>query len=264
MIGELAQSAGANAIFWNRRYEPAITQRDRHVKEQLRKTGLDVASFNGALLHEPWTIQNKAGKPFQVFTPYWKTCLSVGEPAKPVPAPDKIMAPNPWPSTLKIDDLCLQSTIPWADGIRTAWTPGSAGARAELDRFLNKSLLAYDNDRNRPDVNGTSRLSPHLHFGEIGPRQVWNTVREYAEKHRIEEKTWRHWQYMTEIGWREFAHHLLYHFPHTPEKTAPVQIRIFSVADGSGNAQGMAKGGNRLSPGRCGHAAAMDYRLDAQ
>jgi deoxyribodipyrimidine photo-lyase len=218
VLGDLAKSAGAASVFWNRRYEPAIIERDRGIQERLRRSGFEAESFNGALLHEPQDIRNKSGKPYQVFTPFWKACLATGEPPPPLPGPDKLTAPTQWPPTLGLDELGLQPKIQWADDIALAWTPGGAGARAEMERFLKGALFTYDDDRNRPDFNGTSRLSPHLHFGEISPRQVWHSVRECAEKRGIQAKTWRHWQYLTEIGWREFAHQLLYHFPHTPEK----------------------------------------------
>ena len=85
----------------------------------------------------------------------------------------------------------------------------------------------YDEDRNRPDRAGTSRLSPHLHFGEITPRQIWHAVRRHAEAKSIPETTWRAWRFLTEIGWREFAHHLLYHFPHTPAEPLRADFKRF-------------------------------------
>ena len=109
--------------------------------------------------------------------------------------------------------LELESKPDWASGLRAAWHPGSAGAEAELRRFLRQGLLTYADGRNRPDLVGTSRLSPHLHFGEISPRQVWHAVKRFAESQSIPVAVWRKWQFLTELGWREFAHHLLFHFP---------------------------------------------------
>jgi deoxyribodipyrimidine photo-lyase len=214
----VAKATGADAVFWNRRYEPASIARDRKVEEALRAAGLEAQSFNGALLHEPWTIQNKAGRPFQVFTPYWRTCLASVEPADPLAAPHKLTAPIKQPASLPLAALELEPKIDWATGLRAAWHPGSAGANSELQRFLRDGLLAYNEGRNRPDLVGTSRLSPHLHFGEISPRQVWRAVKRFAEAQSIPPTVWRHWQFLTELGWREFAHHLLFHFPHTPEQ----------------------------------------------
>jgi deoxyribodipyrimidine photo-lyase len=214
----VAKETGADAVFWNRRYEPACIARDRKVEEALRAAGLRAESFNAALLYEPWTIQNKAGHPFQVFTPFWRTCLASAEPAKPLPAPGKLAAPPRQPASVPPAALKLQPKPDWAAGLRAAWHPGSAGAQAELRRFLRDGLLTYADGRNRPDLLGTSRLSPHLHFGEISPRQVWHAVERLAESQSVPPNEWRKWQFLTELGWREFAHHLLFHFPHTPEQ----------------------------------------------
>jgi deoxyribodipyrimidine photo-lyase len=133
-------------------------------------------------------------------------------------APRQLIAPLRQSTSLPLAALGLEPKLDWADGLRTAWKPGSAGAQAELRRFLHKRLLSYAESRNRPDLVGTSRLSPHLHFGEISPRQVWQAVKRFAESQSIPAAVWRHWQFLTELGWREFAHHLLFHFPHTPEQ----------------------------------------------
>jgi deoxyribodipyrimidine photo-lyase len=210
----LARETRASAVFWNRRYEPAMIARDKQIKEALRSAGLIAESYNAALLHEPWTIQNQSGKPFQVFTPFWKRCLTQPDPEAPVPAPQQLPAPRSWPQSLRLAELELEPRINWAAGLRTAWQPGEAGAQAQLRRFLESAFANYTGDRNRPDLPATSRLSPHLHFGEISPRQIWHAVRQHAGT--AGGTTWRSSQFLTEVGWREFAHHLLYHFPHTP------------------------------------------------
>jgi len=227
-LRRVAEAAGADAVFWNRRYEPAAIARDRQVEQALRAAGLQTESHNGALLHEPWTVQNKSGRPFQVFTPFWRTCLASGEPAAPLPAPRKLVPPSRRPAALPLMVLGLEAAHSWTDGLRAAWHPGSVGANAELRRFLRRGLLAYDEGRNRPDLLGTSRLSPHLHFGEISPRQVWHAVKRFAESRSIPAATWRHWQFLTELGWREFAHHLLFHFPHTPEQPLRPEFARFA------------------------------------
>jgi len=188
---------------------------------------MQTESFNGALLHEPWAIRNKAGHPFQVFTPFWKTCLASGEPSEPLPAQRRFTAPPRRPASLPLAALDLEPKVNWTSGLRAAWQPGSAGAKAELGRFLRDGLLTYAEGRNRPDVVGTSRLSPHLHFGEISPRQVWQAVRHFAESQSIPAEVWRHWQFLTELGWREFAQHLLFHFPHTPEQPLRAEFARF-------------------------------------
>ena len=203
-------------LLWNRRYEPAVIERDHKVKEALVHDGLDAESFNAALLHEPWTIQNQSRKPFQVFTPYWKHCLAKPDPAEPMPTPKILPAPPKWPKSLALGELELEPKLNWADGLGAAWQPGKAGATAKLGRFLTTAFDDYTDHRNRPDVVGTSRLSPYLHFGEISPRQVWHGLRRLASKRGLPVEQWRGSQFLAEIGWREFAHHLLFHFPHTP------------------------------------------------
>ncbi len=223
----LVKETGADAVFWNRRYEPAVMARDAKVKEALRSDGLAVESFNAALLHEPWTIQNRSKKPFQVFTPFWKHCLEKSDPAEPLLAPKNIPSPSKWPRSLALDELELESKLNWTDGLRAAWQPGEAGAVASLHNFLSEAFVEYTDQRNRPDVNGTSRLSPHLHFGEISPRQVWHGLRQMASKRGLPVERWRASQFLTEIGWREFAHHLLFHFPHTPTEPLRADFKHF-------------------------------------
>lgn len=212
----IAKETNADAVFWNRRYEPAVIARDAKIKDALRGDGLEAESFNGALLNEPWTIQNQSGKPFQVFTPFWKNCLTQPDPAEPLPAPKQLAAPTKWPKSSALDELELEPTIHWADGLRAAWQPGEKGAAENLKRFLARAFDSYSDQRNRPDVAGTSRLSPHLHFGEISPRHIWHGLKQMAGKRGLPVGSWRGSQFLAEVGWREFAHHLLFHFPHTP------------------------------------------------
>ena len=223
----LVKETGADAVLWNRRYEPASIARDKVCKESLRADGIEAESFNAALLHEPWTIQNQSGKPFQVFTPFWRHCLAKPDPAAPLPAPKNILSPSNWPRSLALDELELEPKINWADGLRAAWQPGAAVATANLNRFLTKAFDDYTDQRNRPDVTGTSRLSPHLHFGEISPRQVWHGLRKMASKRGLPVERWRASQFLAEVGWREFAHHLLFHFPHTPTEPLRADFKKF-------------------------------------
>ena len=120
----LVKETGATAVFWHRRYEPAVMARDAKVQEALSADGLAVQTFNAALLHEPWTIQNQSGKPFQVFTPFWRNCLAQPDPAEPLPAPKHLTAPTKWPRSVRLDELELEPRIQWAGGLRTAWQPG--------------------------------------------------------------------------------------------------------------------------------------------
>ena len=229
-LAALARECGAQRVVWNRRYEPALIARDQEIKTALRACGIAADSFNAALLHEPWEVANKSGDPYQVFTPYWRHCLSQGEPDVPLDAPVALPGPAVWPRSLELERLALLPRIDWADGMRAAWTPGARGAIEGLERFLEAAFAAYQDRRNRPDLPGTSRLSPHLHFGEIGPRQIWHAARHFAGTHGLD-ASWPHSQFLAEIGWREFAHHLIYHFPHTPVEPLRASFAQFPWRD---------------------------------
>ena len=213
----LAHETGATHVFWNRRYEPTAIARDRLIKAALRADGLTTQSFNGSLLHEPWTPKTKTGGPFQVFTPFWRHCKALPPPAEPLARPRRIPAPPTWPQTLTAAQLGLLPRIDWTRGMEDTWRPGSQAAHALLKDFLENRFDGYTTRRDQPGVDGTSRLSPHLHFGELSPREIWHATSRRAVAQR-EGDSWRDSQFLTEIGWREFAHHLLFHFPHTPER----------------------------------------------
>ena len=226
-LRSLVKETGAKRVLWNRRYEPHIIARDSIIKESLRSEGIEAESFNSGLLHEPWTICNQSRKPFQVFTPFWKTCLAKTEPGTTLGAPSQLQSPKDWPQGLTIDALALEPKLPWASGFQSAWKPGEAGAALALTRFLEQSFEAYAEQRNRPDRVGTSRLSPHLHFGEISPRQIWHAIQKIAVRRKLPDAQWRSSQFVTELGWREFAHHLLFHFPNTPTEPLRENFRNF-------------------------------------
>lgn len=214
----LARETGAQAVFWNRRYEPLSVARDQRVAEALAAGGIKTASFNSTLLFEPDAIKNKSGKPFQVFTPYWRSCLTLPEPEPPVAAPAHLPAPAAWPKSLALPELGLEPKINWAAGMKAVWEPGTAGAQKNLQRFLAEAESAYAEQRDRPDLPGTSRLSPHLHFGEISLREICAACRAHARRTSAPGQAWMSSKFLAELGWREFGHHLLWHFPHTPEQ----------------------------------------------
>jgi len=214
-LRKLAKECSATHVAWNRRYEPAVIQRDTGIKKALTDDGLAVESFNGSLLFEPMHVATKEGRPYQVFTPFWRALLAREEPAEPGAASKRLKAVGKDLKSLAIESLGLLPKIDWAATMRQTWTPGEAGAAKQMDLFLDKAISTYGTDRDRPDHDGTSALSPHLHFGEISPRRLWHAVREAVGGRPAAKITGSPEVYLRELGWREFANHLLYHFPHT-------------------------------------------------
>jgi deoxyribodipyrimidine photo-lyase len=177
-----------------------------------------VESFNGSLLFEPMHVATKEGRPYQVFTPFWRALLAKDEPAEPVAAPRRLRAAEASPRTEPLAALRLLPPIAWDGTMTKTWAPGAAGGEQRLARFLDAALAGYATDRDRPDREGTSSLSPHLHFGEISPRRVWHAVRAAVGGTPAAKITRGGAEaYLRELGWREFANHLLFHFPHTSD-----------------------------------------------
>jgi deoxyribodipyrimidine photo-lyase len=221
ILQELLRETGATAVYWHRRYEPAVIARDRIVKAALRADGWIAASEQAALLIEPWTVLKADEAPYQVFTPFWKACLQKLPPAAPLPAP-LLRHPDQWPDSLSLETFQLLPRIRWDAELAMTWQPGEAGAQAQLERFCEIGLTGYAQWRDWPGQEGVSRLSPHLHFGEISPRQVWAAVMAATGGDPLAHKGSE--TYLREIGWREFAHYVLYHWPLTAEQ--PLQKRF--------------------------------------
>lgn len=221
-LTRLVAETGAAAVFWNRRYEPAAIARDGVVKSKLRDAGLLAESFNGNLLFEPWTIRNQKGDPFRVFSAFWRACQATAVAYPSMETPKRLTPPERWPRSLDIADLKLEPPADRTAGFQDLWHPGELGARRELKRFLKEKLAAYPVNRDFPGQMGTSRLSPHLHFGEISPRKVWQAVIELTNNHAAACSS-----YLRQIGWREFAYHLLYHFPASPEQPLRPEFSAF-------------------------------------
>ena len=213
-LWRLIDATGADAMYWNRRYEPAAIARDQFIKCDLQSSGLKARSFNGSLLYEPWSITKRRGGPFQVFTPFWKTCLAQEPPAASTAVIDNLAHPRHWPAGDNLDDLQLLARAPRPTDLGDTWVVGSEGARQQLDRFVDDALAGYGETRDHIADEGISRLSPRLHFGELSPRQVWAAV---AATHPTPLAAQRD-PFLRQLGWREFAYHLIYHFSHTPEQ----------------------------------------------
>jgi len=208
-LAELVAETGAERVVWNRLYDPALIERDRAIKQRLREQGVAAESFNARLWHEPWTIAKKDGTPYRVFTPFWKACLHAGLDAAPLACPECLPPVPEGVESLPLSALALLPRVRWDDGLRENWTPGEDGAWDRLDAFLPK-LGDYHQQRDRMDLDGTSRLSPHLHFGEISPRQIHARLL-VEQAHPLDRPGSE--AFLRELGWREFSQYLLYHFP---------------------------------------------------
>lgn len=231
-LADLIEETDAEAVYWNRLYEPLAIERDRRIKSWLRDTrGVSAESFNAALLYEPWRVETGQGQPYRVFTPFWKRISDYGLPDTIAPAPATIPGPRHAPASESIAALDLKPTIPWDQGLEATWQPGEAGAQDRLDRFCEGIVGAYREERDRPALDGTSALSPHLHFGEIGPRQIVRALRG-----RGQAETASAGVFLSELGWRDFAHHLLFHFPRTPERPLNERFEAFPWRDPAGEA----------------------------
>jgi len=217
-LAALAAETGARRIFAHRLAEPAGRVVEARVQASLQDRGPGVEFFNGGLLFDPGSIRTRSGGPFQVFTPFWRACWSAqGSLREPLSAPQHISRPVSWPKSLAVSDLQLEPKIDWADGLREAWTPGESSALHRLRSFSQTSVGDYAAERDRPDHDGTSRLSPHLHFGEISPVQIWHVLAERPGSKSC----------LRQLAWREFAHHLLLEFPRTLTEPFHPRFRHF-------------------------------------
>jgi deoxyribodipyrimidine photo-lyase len=222
VIEDIAASHDVTAVFWNRRYEPHAIDRDAAVAAKLRKSGLRVETFNASLAFEPDTVANRSGRPFQVFTPFWKHLRSL-----PLPGPVSVdvtglNGPSAPVDSVPLERLGLLPDVGWDAEFYVHWRPGLEDAQQALHDFVASRIFAYRDQRDRPGAEATSRLSPYLHFGQLGPRQVWHAVQEAdAVDHQ------GGFSFLGEMAWREFAYHLLFHFPQTPEEALRPAFRAF-------------------------------------
>ncbi len=206
VLGGVIEQSGADTVYWNRRYDEDARTRDAEIKADLTTQNIDVKSYRANLLSEPWTVEKKTGGYYKVFTPYWRAAQDNIDTSEPIAAPSKL---NNYKGELIRDELGdwgLMPTSPdWGRKMLPSWTPGTAGAAKALSNFVAEAVGDYPDARNRPDKEtGTSRLSPHLAFGEISPKQIWQGCKADID---IAGK------FLAEIGWREFSYVLLFHNP---------------------------------------------------
>jgi deoxyribodipyrimidine photo-lyase len=225
VLPDLAAECDAGAIYWNRQYEGAARERDARLKQSFKARGVVAESLKANLLFEPWEVRTAGGTEFKVFTAFWRACLKLPAPAGPLPAPRALAAPKEWPAGERLADWKLLPVAPdWAGGLRATWQPGERAARDRLATFLDGAIGRYRAERDLPAVEGTSRLSPHLAFGEITPRQVWHATRARDASAAAE-------KFLAEVGWREFSYNLLFHNDGLRERNFRPEFDGFPWAD---------------------------------
>ena len=225
LLPQLAREHSASHAFWNRCYEPSIIRRDSLIKEQLTADGITATSSNGSLIWEPWENLKQDGTPYKIFTPFYKYAIANNSPAAPSPAANAnfdtvkcLQGKN------RIDDLNLLPEINWYEQIASQWQPGELGARQRLQNFTENGLYDYRDGRDYPAKRSVSMLSPHLHFGEISPREAASVVKQAGDIDSNEEQAAH---FIRELAWREFSYYTLYHFPHICQQNMKSQFDRF-------------------------------------
>lgn len=211
LLLKLIEEFECEHVYWNRVYEPQQIDRDKALKSQLKDNNVSCKTCNGSLLWEPWTIKNKSGEPYKVYTPYYrKGCLNAEDPRYPLQKPADVSISNQKSqASINIDELSLLPKIKWDKTFYDKWKPGEDAAKQALNTFIKNNIKSYKEKRDIPSDRGTSRLSPHLRWGEISPNQIW-----YAVKDAFSDTSEKNIDtYLSEIAWREFSYYLLFHFP---------------------------------------------------
>ncbi|MDF1586791.1 deoxyribodipyrimidine photo-lyase [Rhodospirillales bacterium YIM 152171] len=240
-IRAVAAEIGVREVFWSRRYEPWSIAVERRLEEVLASDGIELRTGNALLAFEPWEIAQKGGGPYKVFTPYWRAWSERGAPPAPLPAPGRLEG---FAGKVTGDALADWALLPhkpdWAGGLRETWTPGEASALDAAETFLDGPVLGYAQGRDRPAGPGTSRLSPHLHWGEISPRQLWHAARLRC----LEDETrWgRMLPFIRQLAWRDFAYHSLWHFPDLAERPMRPEFERFPWRDDEAGFRAWSRG----------------------
>lgn len=201
-------------IFYNKCYEPWYLENDKLIEEKVRNIGLNIKGFNASLLWEPNAAVKHNNDPYKIFTPFYKNCiLNLPSPRDPLPAPDKLPLISDASNKLTISDLELLPKIKWHKEIEEIWNIGEQVAQEKITSFLDNNVLQYTELRNFPSIDGTSTISPHIHFGEISAHQIWSAGKYKGETIDAEDKIE---PFLRQLAWREFSYHMLYHFPKIP------------------------------------------------
>lgn len=224
VLNKLCRTENVNQVVWNRCYDPYSITRDSQLKKQLAESQISTKSFNGSLLWEPMQIAKKDGTPYKVFTPYYrKGCLQSDSPRFPIEKPQNIEFITAKSPSRHLDSLELMPNIPWYQTMESLWSPGEQGAKERLSSFVQERANSYKQQRDFPSIESTSRLSPHLHFGEVSPNQIWYAINNGPHNPESADIDC----YLSELGWREFSYYLLYHFPTLPKENFQIKFDKF-------------------------------------
>ena len=228
-LAALAHDTGATDVYCNRVHEPWAKARDEQIVATLKSRSIGFKTFESSLLFPPETMTGPKGVGYRVFTPFWKACLASAPPTSPLPTPERLRLPKAWPTSDLLERWKLRPAKPdWASGIAEMWTPGEKGAHARLDEFLDGALMHYGTERDRPDRDGVSRLSPHLRFGELSPRQIWDGIAMCAAAGEGEPGAG---VYLRQLGWREFSYNLLNYLPDLSNQEIQENFKRFPWRD---------------------------------
>lgn len=228
----VARETAAYAVYWNRRYEPVEAANDNRIKQSLQNAGIQVETYRANLLLEPSDVKTSSGRSYSVFSPFWKRSVGIlgieagrGQPP---------LSPKPWKPALcvrhRFHTLTSMGLLPrghWQNKLQSHWVPGSEGAQERLDDFLRNSVIQYPRRRDLLADGTTSHLSPHLHFGEISPHQILWRLKPFLSRQSGDAAHVAAECFLRQLGWREFAHHLLHHRPELPERPFRVELLDF-------------------------------------
>jgi deoxyribodipyrimidine photo-lyase len=231
IFSTLSEQYNVKSIYWNRCYEPWRIKRDKDLKISLENKNIHIKTHNGSLLWEPWTVLKNDGTPYRVFSPYYKRgCLDALAPREPIKEPSLSNIISNSYEGLSLNDLDLLPNVGWYEDMENLWSPGEDGAKEKLHKFLDYGLLGYKEGRNFPSRENVSQLSPHMHFGEVSPNQVWYGA-QLKEGEKGIDKDLKH--FLSELGWREFSYSLLYHFPTLPKENLQKKFDNFPWIENS-------------------------------
>ena len=244
VITELCETHNVGTVVWNRRYVPALCEDDRTIKEALTGDGITVNSFPGNVLIEPWKIKTGQGNPFKVFSPFWRTLQKNYVSQSHFAHPEQIQTPAEIPSECLNDWALRPATPDWSTGFKSEWSPGESGAWFKLERFLSEGANSYETCRDIPSLSSTSQLSPHFQFGEISVHDVWRQVHAALNSGQINLPSAQ--KFLSEIAWRDFSYHLLFHNPGFDSENFKSSFATFPWS-------GHSKGFERWKKGQTGY-----------